>query len=378
MLGSSSSMASGRMSRMRASATRIFQPPESFADIAVHHLLAEAEAREDFARAAIEGVAVEFLEAGLDFAVARDDRVHVIGAGGIGHGGFEVFQFGGDGADGAGAVHHFGDGTAAGHLADVLAEVADGDAAFGGDLAFVGLLLADDHAEQGRFAGAVGADEANLFAFVEGGRGLDEEELVAVLLADGVEANHRARGSCRSVRRMEEINSGMLVSPVLVETEGDDILCLVVLLLENRSHFSRKTYVGGGLPVSCQLSSLSRCQRSRLDLRLGVLVALGIPTCMRRVARTRRDAGRRSGRAGSVFERKAGVVLREGCLSNARRAQVLEFCSLKAVREGVGIGKLMQHGRHPPGKAGRLPDAAQAAFGVGIHEVGACVLVVFS
>ena len=42
----------------------------------------------------------------------------------------------------AGAVHHLGDGAAARHLADVLAEVADGDAAIDGDLALVGLLLA--------------------------------------------------------------------------------------------------------------------------------------------------------------------------------------------------------------------------------------------
>ena len=40
-----------------------------------------------------------------------------------------------------GAVHHLGDGAAARHLADVLAEIADGDAAIDRDLALVGLLL---------------------------------------------------------------------------------------------------------------------------------------------------------------------------------------------------------------------------------------------
>ena len=54
---------------------------------------------------------------------------------------FELLQLGRDLADRAGAVHHLGDGAAARHLADVLAEVADGDAAIDRDLAFVGLLL---------------------------------------------------------------------------------------------------------------------------------------------------------------------------------------------------------------------------------------------
>ena len=80
--------------------------------------------------------------------------------------------------------------AAARHLAHVLAEVADGDAAIDGDLALVGLLLANDHAEQRRLAGAVRTDEADLLASVERRGGFDEEDLVAVLLADTVEANH--------------------------------------------------------------------------------------------------------------------------------------------------------------------------------------------
>src|ERR1700738_2105478 len=49
------------------------------ADIALHHLLAEAEPRQRLARPAIEGIAVEFLKTALHLAVARDDLVHVIG-----------------------------------------------------------------------------------------------------------------------------------------------------------------------------------------------------------------------------------------------------------------------------------------------------------
>src|SRR6185312_1382089 len=88
-----------------------------------------------------------------------------------------------------------GHGAAAGHLADILAEVADGHAAIDGDLTLVGLLLAGDHPEQRRLAGTVRTDQADLLAPVERRRRLDEEKLVAVLLADVVETNHAFKES---------------------------------------------------------------------------------------------------------------------------------------------------------------------------------------
>ena len=105
------------------------------ADVAVHHLLAEAQPGQHLARLALQRIAAQLLEAPLHLAVALDDVFHLVGAVGIGHGGLELFQLGGDGAHRAGAVHHLGDGAAARHLAHVLAEVADGDAAIDGDLA---------------------------------------------------------------------------------------------------------------------------------------------------------------------------------------------------------------------------------------------------
>ena len=48
--------------------------------------------------------------------------------------------------------------------------------------------------EQRRLAGAVGTDEADLLALVERRGGLDEEDLVAVLLADIVETDHMRLG----------------------------------------------------------------------------------------------------------------------------------------------------------------------------------------
>ena len=93
-------------------------------------------------------------------------------------------------ADAAAAGDGFVEHGAAVHLFHVLAEVADGELLGDGDFAFVGRFLADDHAEEGGLAGAVGADQADLFARVELERGVDEDELFAVLLVDVGEGNH--------------------------------------------------------------------------------------------------------------------------------------------------------------------------------------------
>ena len=142
LVGSSSSIASGRISRMRASATRIFQPPDSVADVAVHHLLREAEAGQDLARPRLQRVAAQLVEARLHLAEALEQLVHLVGALRIGQRLLQLLQLGGDLGDGAGARHHLGDDRPARHLADVLAEVADGDAALDRDLPVVGRLLA--------------------------------------------------------------------------------------------------------------------------------------------------------------------------------------------------------------------------------------------
>ena len=160
------------------------------ADIAVHHLQTEAQAGEDFAGPRLQGIAVEFLEPRLHLAVAGDDVVHVASARRIRHGGLEFLQLDRHRAHGACAIHHLGHRAAAGHLADILAEIADGDAAIDGDLALVGLLFARDHPEKRGFAGAVGADQAGLLPLLQRRRGFDEENLVAMLLADVVETDH--------------------------------------------------------------------------------------------------------------------------------------------------------------------------------------------
>ena len=56
----------------------------------------------------------------------------------------------------------------------------------------VGRFGARNHAENGRLAGTVRADETDLLPLLNRHGRIDEQELVAVLLADGVEANHGA------------------------------------------------------------------------------------------------------------------------------------------------------------------------------------------
>ena len=159
-------------------------------DVALHHFLAKTKPREHFTGAALERIAVEFLKPVLHLAILGDDLFHLVRAIGIGHRGLQRLQFAGDRGDGPCPVHHLGDGAAATHLADVLAEIADGDAAIGRDLAFVGQFLAGDHPEQRRLAGAVRADQPRFLALLERGGGFDEQNLVADLLGDIVETDH--------------------------------------------------------------------------------------------------------------------------------------------------------------------------------------------
>src|SRR3981189_3593577 len=80
LLGSSSNMPSGRISRMRGSAPRIFPPPESRPPARpVHAFLAEAQARGHLSRAGIQRIAVQLLEAPLHLAIALDQCVHLVG-----------------------------------------------------------------------------------------------------------------------------------------------------------------------------------------------------------------------------------------------------------------------------------------------------------
>ena len=151
-------------------------------DVAVHHHLGEIQSGQHFPRPPLERIAAQCLEPVLRLAIALDDRIHGVGLIGIGHRGLKFSEFRGDDAHRARAIHDLEDHAAARHLANVLAEIADGDAAIDGHLSLVRRILAGDHAEERGLAGAVRADEADFLAPRERRRRFDEQQMLAVLL----------------------------------------------------------------------------------------------------------------------------------------------------------------------------------------------------
>src|SRR5881227_1412807 len=85
-------------------------------------------------------------------------------------------------ADAPAAENRLVEHRPAGAVFHVLAEVADRQLLRDLDRAFVGLLFARDQPEQRRLAGSVRADEPDRLAGIELERGVDEENLSAVLL----------------------------------------------------------------------------------------------------------------------------------------------------------------------------------------------------
>ena len=171
------------------------------AHVAVDALVVEAEAVEHLARLRLERVAALVVVLLLHLAEALEDLVHVVGPRGVGHRVLQGLELVVQVAQAAAAGDRLVEHRAALHLLDVLAEVADRELLRHRDLALVGAFLAHDHAEERRLAGAVRADEADPLARVELERGLDEEHLAAVLLADARERDH-GKGT-RVARRAE-------------------------------------------------------------------------------------------------------------------------------------------------------------------------------
>ncbi len=160
------------------------------ADVAVDALVVEAEAVQHLARLRLEAVAAEVLVLLLHLAEAREDRSMSSAWSG------SAIACCSASSSWCRSPRRPLPAIASSsterprHLLDVLAEVADRQLLRHRDVAFVRRFLADDHPEQRRLAGAVGTDEADLLARIELERGVDEEHLPAVLLADAGEGNH--------------------------------------------------------------------------------------------------------------------------------------------------------------------------------------------
>src|ERR1035437_10167002 len=161
------------------------------ADVAIDLVVLEAEPVQHLARLRLKLVAAEMFVGLLHLAEARDDAVHAAGPIGIFHGAMEalqlVVQIADPAAAGDGLIEH---GTAR-HLFHVLAEIADGELLGNRDIPLVGDFLADHHAEEGSLAGAVGSDQSDLFTGVQLKGSVNENQLLAVLLVDSGERNHR-------------------------------------------------------------------------------------------------------------------------------------------------------------------------------------------
>ena len=165
-------------------------PARQRAHVGVDPLVVEPEAVEDFARLRLERVAAEVLVFLLHFAEAGQNAVHVPGLLRIAHRVIEPLELVMQIADAAAAENRLVQHRAARAFLDVLPEVADRQLLRDRNLAVVGHFFAGDQAEQGRLAGSVRADQPDCLAGIELERGVDEEDLPAVLLADAGQRNH--------------------------------------------------------------------------------------------------------------------------------------------------------------------------------------------
>ena len=94
--GSSSSMRVGPHQQDARQRDAHLPAARERADVAVHHLLREAEAGQDLARPRLERVAAELVEARLHVAEALEQRVHLVGARRIGQRVLQLLELGGD------------------------------------------------------------------------------------------------------------------------------------------------------------------------------------------------------------------------------------------------------------------------------------------
>src|SRR5262249_4638801 len=143
----------------------------------------EAEAGENRVRARLEVVATELLVASLNFAESLDN-VGEVGGLVVVEPSLEILHLFAEPPGLAGAGERFGEDAPPLQIATVLPEVADGQALRLVDDTIVRLLVTDDEAKDRALARAIRADQADLLAFAEVERRIDEENLTAVLLAD--------------------------------------------------------------------------------------------------------------------------------------------------------------------------------------------------
>ncbi len=167
------------------------------AHVAIDLVVFKAQPMQHFARLRLQRVAAQMLVLFLHLAEALQNAIHLVRALGIFHGALQRFQLMMQIARAAAARDRLIQHRPALHLLHVLPEIADVQPLGNRDLAFVGLLFADDHAEERRLARAVGANQADLLAGVQLKRSVDKNQLLAVLLIDIGKRNHASLKNIR-------------------------------------------------------------------------------------------------------------------------------------------------------------------------------------
>src|SRR5262249_18309452 len=123
-------------------------------------------------------------------AEALKNRVHVHRLFGIRHRVLQCFELVMQIADASASRDRFVKNGTARHFFYVLPKVADRESLRNGHVALIERLLAGDHAKERRLADAVQPDQADLLAWIQLKRRVDEKDLPTVLLVDPRERNH--------------------------------------------------------------------------------------------------------------------------------------------------------------------------------------------
>ena len=169
--------------------------PRQRPHVAVDPVVVESQAVQHFAGLRLQRVPAEVVVLLLHLAEAGEDPIHVAGAGRVGHRVLKALEFVVQRPHAPAARDGLVEDRSARHLFHVLAEVPDGRPLRHADAALVGFLFTGDHPEQRGLARAVRPDQADFLAGIELEGRVDEQQLPAVLLRDGVERDHAGRPS---------------------------------------------------------------------------------------------------------------------------------------------------------------------------------------
>src|SRR5262249_7493420 len=154
-----------------------FPAARQLAHIAVDPSIIEAKTEKHLTRLAFKRVTAEVVVLFLNLAKALENLIHPVRLSGIAHGVLQGFKFVMETSYPSAASDRFIKNRAARHFLNILPEISDGELFRHRHSAVVRRLFAGDHAEKRRLAGAVRADQSDLFTGIELERGVDKKNL---------------------------------------------------------------------------------------------------------------------------------------------------------------------------------------------------------